>query len=383
MSADAAPWAVRDAIDRSRLGACAKAVLHHVDRYPDGYYRSAVWIAVATGWSLRSVRGAIAAAKGAGWLATTIGAKTALRVTVPGGVDLFTDDEIRAMEEADRAGATARQHARRTRARLTAPPAVTGDVTAPPAVSHGTTCRDVTAPPARDPDLDPDSIRIPPLSLSTACVREGSEVESEERGPEESAVADPVPAAPPPEAKPAKRKPAKKSKLAHALPADWTPDESVYRIGAERGLDRAAVDAALDGFRDHALANGRTALDWTAAARTWIRRERPPQPSPSPSSSPASVAALPPGVTPAMQDEARRLAEALGPDTDCMIARGILAGRPLRAAAQLETLRKWQKPKATARQPTGGWRPRSERGRDALQPEDRPRLWTPAEDAPL
>ena len=81
---------------------------------------------------------------------------------------------------------------------------------------------------------------------------------------------------------------------------------------------------------------------------------------------------LPRGVTPAMQDEARRLAEALGPDTDCEIARGILAGGALLSPRALDVLRAWQR--RTPR-PRGHNRVR--------QPEDGQRLWTMAEDTPV
>ncbi len=57
------------------------------------------------------------------------------------------------------------------------------------------------------------------------------------------------------------------------LPADWSPDDGCRAYAAERGLD---PDLVTEAFRDHWHASNAAAAtkrDWSAAWRTWCRRE--------------------------------------------------------------------------------------------------------------
>lgn len=63
-------------------------------------------------------------------------------------------------------------------------------------------------------------------------------------------------------------------KRATQLPADWEPNEGHAAIATERGLD---LDDVAANFRDHHTAKASTYVDWNAAFRTWLRRERPAQ----------------------------------------------------------------------------------------------------------
>jgi hypothetical protein len=72
-------------------------------------------------------------------------------------------------------------------------------------------------------------------------------------------------------------------KRGQQLPDGWTPDD-VTRAKLARDFPQIDLGLELDKFRDHAADKGRTAKDWTAAFRNWIRnaetfrRQRHPPP---------------------------------------------------------------------------------------------------------
>jgi hypothetical protein len=95
------------------------------------------------------------------------------------------------------------------------------------------------------------------------------------------------PAAPPtatpdrdPASKPTRKPKATRApaaKRGHRLPSGWQPSQQLLEHAAAKGHDRHDVLEIADAFRDHWLAStSRTAtkLDWDAAFRTWLRRER-------------------------------------------------------------------------------------------------------------
>jgi hypothetical protein len=67
---------------------------------------------------------------------------------------------------------------------------------------------------------------------------------------------------------------------AHAavLPQDWKPDEEdlAWAATARPDLDAAFIEAESERFRNHALANRRTAHRWGPAWRMWISKAHPP-----------------------------------------------------------------------------------------------------------
>ena len=60
----------------------------------------------------------------------------------------------------------------------------------------------------------------------------------------------------------------KKKARAIALPGEWKPNEKHLEIALAEGRD---LDRSVEIFRDHALANGRTQLDWDRAFNNWLR----------------------------------------------------------------------------------------------------------------
>lgn len=62
---------------------------------------------------------------------------------------------------------------------------------------------------------------------------------------------------------PAKPKPARKSRI----PDDWVPNDSHREKARELGID---LDAEAERFRDHAIANGKTFVDWSRGFHTWL-----------------------------------------------------------------------------------------------------------------
>lgn len=60
---------------------------------------------------------------------------------------------------------------------------------------------------------------------------------------------------------------AKKRAAAHALPADWKPNDKHAAKAAERGLDLANE---AERFRNHAESTGRTCVKWDAAFNNWL-----------------------------------------------------------------------------------------------------------------
>jgi len=57
-------------------------------------------------------------------------------------------------------------------------------------------------------------------------------------------------------------------KRAHALPKDFTPQDSHRELAKKHGVD---LDAELPQFRDHHEARGTTMKNWDSALNTWIR----------------------------------------------------------------------------------------------------------------
>lgn len=51
------------------------------------------------------------------------------------------------------------------------------------------------------------------------------------------------------------------------MPDDWTPNESHEQKAAELGVD---LHAEVEKFRDHAIANGKTFVDWSRGFHTWL-----------------------------------------------------------------------------------------------------------------
>jgi hypothetical protein len=69
---------------------------------------------------------------------------------------------------------------------------------------------------------------------------------------------------------------------AQMLPQDWKPDDGdlAWAATARPDLDRTAVDAESERFRNHAAANRRTAHRWGPAWRIWISKAHPPKSAP-------------------------------------------------------------------------------------------------------
>lgn len=63
---------------------------------------------------------------------------------------------------------------------------------------------------------------------------------------------------------PAKPKPANRKTR---IPDDWAPNESHAEKAAELGVD---LHAEAENFRDHAIANGKTFVDWSRGFHTWL-----------------------------------------------------------------------------------------------------------------
>jgi hypothetical protein len=65
---------------------------------------------------------------------------------------------------------------------------------------------------------------------------------------------------------------------AHPLPLDWKPEEEdlAWAASARPDLDRPFVDGESERFRNHALANRRTAHRWGPAWRIWISKAHAP-----------------------------------------------------------------------------------------------------------
>jgi hypothetical protein len=66
---------------------------------------------------------------------------------------------------------------------------------------------------------------------------------------------------------------------ASALPADWKPDDEDLAWAARQrpDLTPATVEAETERFRNHALANGRTAIRWGPNWRNWIGKAHAPR----------------------------------------------------------------------------------------------------------
>ncbi len=61
---------------------------------------------------------------------------------------------------------------------------------------------------------------------------------------------------------------------AHPLPQSWTPDQEdlAWAAAARPDLTPALLEAETERFRNHALANGRTAVRWGPNWRNWVQR---------------------------------------------------------------------------------------------------------------
>ncbi len=56
------------------------------------------------------------------------------------------------------------------------------------------------------------------------------------------------------------------------LPESWTPPDDAYEFGARLGLTSQRVELETAKFRNHATANDRRQVDWTASWRNWLLR---------------------------------------------------------------------------------------------------------------
>jgi hypothetical protein len=63
----------------------------------------------------------------------------------------------------------------------------------------------------------------------------------------------------------------KRERRAASLPDGWRPPPEDWSFGLEQ-LGEPGAEEELKKFTDHALANGRTAKNWNAAWRNWVRR---------------------------------------------------------------------------------------------------------------
>ncbi len=96
--------------------------------------------------------------------------------------------------------------------------------------------------------------------------REGEGREGTGKAGEGARVADPLPG------------------RAHALPADWKPEEEdlAWAASARPDLDRAAIDAETERFRHHATAHARLAHRWGPNWRLWVSKAHVPRASATP-----------------------------------------------------------------------------------------------------
>jgi hypothetical protein len=81
---------------------------------------------------------------------------------------------------------------------------------------------------------------------------------------------------------------------AHALPENWKPDEEdlAWAATARRDLTPAFLEAETERFRNHALANGRTAHRWGPNWRNWIARAHAPREAAASAKGEASAATV-------------------------------------------------------------------------------------------
>lgn len=64
----------------------------------------------------------------------------------------------------------------------------------------------------------------------------------------------------------------RRKRPATRLPHSWQPNDQHTAFAAERRID---LNREVEQFRDHALANDRSQVDWNAAFRQWLRNARP------------------------------------------------------------------------------------------------------------
>lgn len=117
-----------------------------------------------------------------------------------------------------------------------------------------------------NPSIDPASIDAEPLSNGSEMVPD----RFPEPSSNTSSNGSPIPQPSSLNLQPATSSPARKR--ATQLPTDWAPNDTHRRLASERSHD---VNALAEVFKDHHIAKASTYVDWDAAFRTWIRKERP------------------------------------------------------------------------------------------------------------
>lgn len=61
------------------------------------------------------------------------------------------------------------------------------------------------------------------------------------------------------------------------IPDDWAPNDSHRQKALEQGID---LDLEVEKFRDHAIANGKTFVDWGRGFHTWLNNAKRFEPRP-------------------------------------------------------------------------------------------------------
>lgn len=119
----------------------------------------------------------------------------------------------------------------------------------------------------REPSKTPSKVSSNLLSKNVAEIETESETELSNKPPVSPPGDNPQP-------KPTSRK--------TRIPDDWAPNESHEAKAAELGVD---LHAETEKFRDHAIANGKTFVDWSRGFHTWLNNA--PKFAPRPGSRPS------------------------------------------------------------------------------------------------
>jgi hypothetical protein len=151
-----------------------------------------------------------------------------------------------------------------------------------------------STPPRISSDTPPVSELIPVEQISLT--------DQEQRDPELAPVETTVPALSQDVLRTAKTPPP------DTLPPGWIDAGQLLRPD----LDPSIVRASAEVFLDHSRSQGKTAVDWLAGFRVWLRRERSPKPAQSSSASSPSPYASWPVAGSALRCEVR-LPEAVAP----------------------------------------------------------------------
>ncbi|MBM6588801.1 hypothetical protein [Brevibacterium sp. RIT 803] len=126
---------------------------------------------------------------------------------------------------------------------------------------------------AKKQNAKPAPSKTPSKVSSNLLSKNVAEIETES----ETELSNKPPVSPPgdnPQPKPTSRK--------TRIPDDWAPNESHEAKAAELGVD---LHAETEKFRDHAIANGKTFVDWSRGFHTWLNNA--PKFAPRPGSRPS------------------------------------------------------------------------------------------------